>query len=139
MPLGTRAEQWLARYLHYARPQFAVNESEQTLFLTQQGEPISPDTITDYVSRYIESSQIGKTGSCHLFRHTMATLMHENGADLTVLQLILGHQKPETTQIYAKLSLRRVLEVYGTTHPAEKPEADASDSPDGSTPDQSTA
>jgi integrase/recombinase XerD len=138
VPLGTRAEAWLARYLHDARPQFVVDADEQTLFLTQQGEPMNPDTLTEYVSRYIASSQIGKSGSCHLFRHTMATLMHENGADLTVIQLILGHQKPETTQIYAKLSLRRVLDVYGTTHPAERPEPDCGESSDESVADKST-
>jgi integrase/recombinase XerD len=52
----------------------------------------------------------------------MATLMHEGGAELTTIQIILGHQKSETTQIYARTTLRKLLEVHGATHPAERKE-----------------
>jgi len=54
----------------------------------------------------------------------MATLMHENGADLTMVQQILGHTKTDTTLIYARTSLRQLLELHGNTHPAERPESD---------------
>ena len=54
----------------------------------------------------------------------MATLMHDNGADLATIQAILGHVKSDTTQIYARTSLRRLLEIHGNTHPAEKKETD---------------
>ncbi|MGH8021607.1 MAG: tyrosine-type recombinase/integrase, partial [Opitutaceae bacterium] len=59
-----------------------------------------------------------KTGSCHLFRHTCATLMLEGGADIRFIQQLLGHEKLETTQIYAQVSIRMLQEVHARTHPA---------------------
>ncbi len=55
----------------------------------------------------------------------MATLMLDNGADIRHIQAILGHERLETTQIYTRTSLRKLLEVHGRTHPAERPEDDA--------------
>ena len=52
----------------------------------------------------------------------MATLMHENGADIRYIQAILGHERLDTTQIYTRTSLKKLLEVHGQTHPAERPE-----------------
>ncbi len=99
-----------------------LDEKERTLFVTNQGEPLNPDSLTEYARRYIQAAGINKPGACHIFRHTMATLMHDNGAELTAIQIILGHQKSDTTQIYARTSLRRLLEVHGNTHPAERDE-----------------
>jgi integrase/recombinase XerD len=70
------------------------------------------------VRQYVVSSEIGKTGSCHLFRHTMATLMLENGADIRFIQAMLGHAKLDTTQIYAQVSIRKLKEIHEATHPA---------------------
>jgi len=122
VPIGMRALLWIARYVEQARDRLLLDEKEQTLFVTNHGEPLNPDTLTEYGRRYIQSAGISKPGACHIFRHTMATLMHENGADLSLIQIILGHEKTETTQIYARTSLRRLLEMHGNTHPAEKAE-----------------
>lgn len=119
VPVGKRALAWIIRYIDYARDQHLLSETEPTLFVTHHGDRIHPDSMTEYVRRYIRTAGIEKPGSCHIFRHTMATLMHENGADLAMLQIMLGHSKIDTTQIYAKTSLRRLLEVHDTTHPAE--------------------
>ena len=70
------------------------------------------------VHDYIDRAKTGKTGSCHLFRHTMATLMHENGCDVRHIQAILGHAKLETTQVYTQVSIRKLKEVHTATHPA---------------------
>jgi integrase/recombinase XerD len=94
---------------------------------------IHPDSLTEYARRYIQGAGIGKPVACHIFRHTMATLMLENGADLRYLQAILGHEKLDTTQIYTRTSLRKLLEVHGATHPAERPEQ----SPGGSDANES--
>ncbi|MGH8016748.1 MAG: tyrosine-type recombinase/integrase, partial [Opitutaceae bacterium] len=60
----------------------------------------------------------GKRGSCHLFRHTCATLMLENGADIRFIQQLLGHAELSTTQIYTQVSIRMLKEVHTRTHPA---------------------
>ena len=63
---------------------------------------------------YVTAADIGKTGACHLFRHTCATLMLEGGADIRFIQQLLGHEKLETTQIYAQVSIRH---AQGGPHP----------------------
>jgi integrase/recombinase XerD len=102
-----------------------LDEKERTLFVTIHGDPINPDTLTEYARRYIQAAGIEKGGACHIFRHTMATLMHENGADIRSIQAILGHAKLDTTQIYTRVSLRNLLKVHGDTHPAERVEKES--------------
>ena len=75
------------------------------------------------VREYVDGAQLGKSGACHLFRHTMATLMLENGADIRFIQAMLGHAELSTTQIYTQVSIRKLKEIHSLTHPArlEKP------------------
>ena len=68
---------------------------------------------------YIAQAEIGKTGACHLFRHTMATLMLEGGADIRFIQQMLGHAKLSSTQIYTQVSIRMLKQVHSMTHPAQ--------------------
>ena len=68
---------------------------------------------------YVQAADIGKSGSCHLFRHTMATLMLENGADIRYIQAMLGHAELSTTQIYTQVSIRKLKEIHTATHPAK--------------------
>jgi integrase/recombinase XerD len=118
VPIGERAIAWLQKYIEEARPQLALEPDDMTVFLTAQGEPFSPDHMTSNMKARIDAAKLGKTGACHLFRHTMATLMHENGADIRFIQEILGHVKLETTQIYTHVSIRTLQQVHATTHPA---------------------
>jgi len=67
---------------------------------------------------YVTRADLGKTGSCHLFRHTMATLMLEHGADIRYIQEMLGHVKIDTTQIYTQVSIRKLKQIHTATHPA---------------------
>ena len=67
---------------------------------------------------YVQAADLGKSGSCHLFRYACATLMLENGADIRFIQQMLGHAKLETTQIYTQVSIRQLKEVHTRTHPA---------------------
>ena len=122
VPIGLRALLWIARYVEQAREQLAIDPKERTLFLTQLGAPINPDSLTEYGRRYIKSANIAKPGACHIFRHTMATLMHDAGADIRTIQAILGHSKLDTTQIYTQVSLKKLLDTHRKTHPAEQPE-----------------
>jgi integrase/recombinase XerD len=118
VPIGERAIAWLEKYLREARPQLAIEPDDMTVFLTAQGEPFSRDHMTSNMKARIDAAKLGKTGACHLFRHTMATLMHENGADIRFIQEILGHVKLETTQIYTHVSIRTLQQVHASTHPA---------------------
>ncbi|MBM4128109.1 MAG: site-specific tyrosine recombinase XerC [Nitrospira sp.] len=119
VPIGSRALKWIDRYLTEVRPRLVVNPNDVTLFLTHLGEPFTTNRLTQMVREYVDAADIGKRGSCHLFRHTMATLMLENGADVRFIQAMLGHAKLETTQIYTQVSIRKLKEIHEATHPAK--------------------
>ena len=89
-----------------------------TAFLTVQGEPFSPCYLSYVVRERIDAAKLGKSGSGHLFRHTMATLMHENGADIRFIQQMLGHEDLKSTQIYTQVAIRTLQQVHAATHPA---------------------
>src|SRR5690606_28526761 len=76
--------------------------------------------MTQLVRGYVRAADIGKSGSCHLFRHTMATLMLEGGADVRYIQEMLGHVDLSTTQIYSQVSIRKLKQVHELTHPGAK-------------------
>lgn len=120
VPIGERAMAWIEHYQHEVRPQLSLHLHNSTLFLTYQGQAFSPDGFSHLVRHYVNQAAIGKTGGCHLFRHTMATLMLENGADIRIIQKILGHAKLETTQIYTQVSIRLIKEIHTLTHPGAK-------------------
>jgi integrase/recombinase XerD len=136
IPIGNRALQWITVYLETARPLLLCGGNEQTLFLSNIGGPLEPDSLTEYVRHYIDAADIGKRGSCHLFRHTMATLMLENGADIRYIQAMLGHAQLSTTEIYTQVSIKKLQQIHGLTHPADnpKPNDDEATEPDN-TPD----
>ncbi|MFZ1940086.1 MAG: site-specific tyrosine recombinase XerC [Terracidiphilus sp.] len=119
VPVGQRAVLWLQKYIAEARPQLAAEPDDYTVFLTAQGEPFSRDHLTFVVKERIAAARLGKGGACHLFRHTMATLMHENGADIRHIQAILGHEDIRTTQIYTQVAIRALQQIHAATHPAE--------------------
>ena len=117
VPIGERAQRWVEKYLNEVRSQYSVDPSETTLFLNYKGRGIVPDSLSFMVRDYIEQAKINKTGSCHLFRHTMATVMLENGADIRFIQEMLGHAKLDTTQEYTRVSITKLKEIHNATHP----------------------
>lgn len=119
IPIGERALRWIDRYQNQVRPELAIGRGNTTLFLTSMGETFTPDRLTQLVRRYVEAADTGKSGSCHLFRHTMATLMLENGADIRYIQAMLGHAELSTTQIYTQVSIRKLKEIHTATHPGK--------------------
>jgi integrase/recombinase XerD len=125
IPVGDRAAAWVERYLVEVRPGLLVGDrSGDVLFLNDRGSPFSPEAMTHLVRRYVDAAETGKKGACHLLRHTMATLMHENGADIRALQAILGHVRLDTTSIYTQVSIRKLKEIHTLTHPARTDRSD---------------
>jgi integrase/recombinase XerD len=80
---------------------------------------MSADYLSRLVSQYVRSAGIAH-GGCHLFRHSCATLMLENGADIRFIQQMLGHANLSTTQIYTEVSIQQLQRIHAMTHPAEK-------------------
>ena len=119
IPIGERALMWIEKYIREVRIELEIGLSDNYLFLGKHGKAITLGTISFIVSKYTKQADIGKTGSCHLFRHTMATLMLENGADIRYIQAMLGHATLETTEIYTQVSISKLKSVHTATHPAK--------------------
>ena len=118
VPIGERAISWIVKYLNEVRAELLMEPDEGVLFLNALGEQMSLGRLTQLVHRYIKEAKLGKSGACHIFRHSMATEMLENGADIRYIQEMLGHEKLCSTQVYTHLSIRRLKEIHEATHPA---------------------
>ena len=118
VPIGARAIAWVHRYLDVVRPRLVRARDPGALFLSARGTRIRPTRLTERLHRYVVAAGVGKPGSVHIFRHTMATLMHDAGADIRDLQEILGHAQLSTTEIYTHVSIERLKAVHAQTHPA---------------------
>ncbi len=121
VPVGSRALEWLVRYLEEVRPRLLLDAQERHLFLTSYGEPFNPDVLSRMVSKWLKQADIGRPGSCHLVRHTTAVHLLEGGADIRFIQQLLGHEKLETTAIYTQVSIEQLKAVHARCHPAENP------------------
>lgn len=124
IPIGERAVAWIAKYLADVRPELEMRDTA-TLFLDEAGQKLDPHRVSRAVRSYVERSGVDKKGRCHLFRHTMATLMLENGADIRFIQQMLGHALLSTTEIYTHVSILKLKAVHTLTHPAKLPESKA--------------
>jgi integrase/recombinase XerD len=120
VPVGERALAWLDMYLNTLRPEIVRQPDNGIVFLTSNGAPFTPNHLSWLARQYVKSAGIGKAGACHIFRHTMATLMLEGGADIRYIQAMLGHVRLDTTQIYTHVSIRTLKQVHTTTHPAAR-------------------
>lgn len=118
VPIGERACGWVQKYKEEVRSDLVRNEDNGHLFLTEYGEPMVNNRVSDLVKRYFEAVAIDKPGACHLFRHSMATHMLENGADIRYIQMILGHVNLSSTEIYTQVSIKKLKEVHALTHPS---------------------
>ena len=117
IPLGERALFWVQAYLANSRPQLVWNLYEKTLFLSREGGALNHVWLSTQMAQYVKRAETGKHGGCHLFRHTMATLMLEGGADIRFIQVMLGHADMSTTQIYTQVAIRQLQQVHASTHP----------------------
>ena len=123
VPIGQRALVWLRKYIDDVRPALVCSLSGKRLFLTEYGEPLLPKHLSYRVRSHIRKADIGLSGSCHIFRHSMATLMLENGADIRFIQRMLGHSCLESTEVYTHVSVTQLKKVHELTHPTNVKEA----------------
>ena len=119
VPIGSRALAWIEKYLHEVRDKFITEPDHERLWVTSIGEPLLPAGVSDIVRHHVRAAELGKSGSCHMFRHTMATLMLEGGADIRYIQAMLGHARLNTTEIYTQVSILKLKEIHSATHPAK--------------------
>lgn len=129
VPIGERARMWIAKYLAEVRPSLVVEPDEGYLFLSSLGNTFELSTLSELVRECIVAAKIEKKGGCHIFRHTMATLMLENGADVRFIQDILGHSHLSTTEVYTHVSIVKLQQIHRATHPAEQPRRAAEPDP----------
>jgi len=118
IPIGDRALAWLHKYLSDRRPYLKYAHNHEEIFLSVNGLPMHNGDVARRVRHYVKQAELGKEGACHMFRHSMATAMLDNGADIRHIQLILGHASLKTTQIYTQVSNRALKDVHSKTHPA---------------------
>lgn len=117
VPISPQATQWVDRYLQEGRPKLLKRVQPKNVFVNFHGGPMTRQGIWKNLKAYIASIGIEKDVTPHTLRHSFATRLLENGADLRVVQELLGHSDISTTQIYTHLSNQHLVAVYHKTHP----------------------
>ncbi|HKI74126.1 MAG TPA: tyrosine-type recombinase/integrase, partial [Pseudomonadales bacterium] len=118
VPLGEEAIDWYMRYLREARPALLKkNLAEDAVFPSNQGRPMTRQTFWHRIKEHARTAGIRRKLSPHTLRHAFATHLLNHGADLRVVQLLLGHSDLSTTQIYTHVAQHRMKELHRTHHP----------------------
>ncbi len=117
VPMGEEALSWIASYLKYARADLLNLSVSDKLFVTRRGGGMTRQTFWYVVKRYAQLASISLTLSPHVLRHAFATHLLNHGADLRVVQMLLGHSDLSTTQIYTHVAKERLKELHSQHHP----------------------
>jgi len=117
VPIGARAAAAVARYLEAARPKLARPGSPSNVFLTCRGTAFSHTTLWSRIRRRARASGVMVPVTPHMLRHSFATHLLEHGADLRVIQELLGHSSIRTTEVYTHVAAGRLREVHRRFHP----------------------
>ena len=116
-PLGEEAMAWLQTYLREARPGFFKGETRAVVFPSRRGRAMTRQTFWHAIKKYAVIAGIAKPLSPHLLRHAFATHLLNHGADLRVVQMLLGHSDISTTQIYTHIAGERLKNLHARHHP----------------------
>ena len=117
IPIGDIAAIWLTRYLKDIRPQLGRTQDDKVIFLNDHGHQLTRQGVWKLIKQLVKAAGITKDVSPHTLRHSFATHILENGADLRIVQELLGHSDISTTQIYTHISNKRLMTVYEKAHP----------------------
>jgi len=117
VPLGEVALDWLQQYLIEARPLLLLGHVSEDLFPTRRGKSMTRQAFWYLIKRYAQQAEIQKHLSPHTLRHAFATHLLNHGADLRVVQLLLGHSDLSTTQIYTHVARERLKSLHADHHP----------------------
>lgn len=117
VPMGEEAADWIARYIKYARPEILQKKMSDALFVTTRAGAMTRQAFWYLIKRYALQAGIHKPMSPHVLRHAFATHLLNHGADLRVVQMLLGHSDISTTQIYTHVARERLKKLHSAHHP----------------------
>ena len=117
VPLGRKAVAAIQRYLEVGRPKLVKQRSPANLFLTNRGTPFASVTLWLRIKQRVRRAGIARNVTPHMLRHSFATHLLENGADLRVIQELLGHATISTTEVYTHVAGNRLRDVHRKFHP----------------------
>ena len=124
VPVGRYAREAVSAYLTRARPGFATARSRAAMFLNQRGGRLTRQGVSLVLARHVRAAGLRRRVTPHTLRHSFATHLLEGGADVRVVQELLGHASVATTQIYTLVTKEHLREVYFTSHPRARREPD---------------
>jgi len=117
VPLGEESLDWLQRYLKEGRPDIVKNKTPDALFPNRRGEAMTRQAFWYLIKRHAQAAGVSKALSPHVLRHAFATHLLNHGADLRVVQMLLGHSDISTTQIYTHVARERLKSLHAQHHP----------------------
>jgi len=117
VPVGRKAVEALNRYLEVGRPKFITPRSPANVFLTKRGTPFASVTLWLRIKHRVRRAGIARNITPHMLRHSFATHLLEHGADLRVIQELLGHASISTTEVYTHVAGNRLREIHRKFHP----------------------
>ncbi len=117
IPMGEEAIRWLREFIGTGRGEILLDRTTDYLFPTRRGDHMTRQAFWHIIKRYARKSNIEKDLSPHTLRHAFATHLLNHGADLRVVQMLLGHSDLSTTQIYTHVARERMKEMHATHHP----------------------
>ena len=119
VPVGKKAVAAMERYINAGRPKLVTARSPANVFLTKRGTPFAAVTMWLRIKQRVKRAGIGRNVTPHMLRHSFATHLLENGADLRIIQELLGHASISTTQVYTHVAGHHLREVHRRFHPRQ--------------------